>query len=61
MSALVTRRFLVNRAPFFLCCEGIVMLFLLLLFACGEEANDTASEDTAVESTEQMGANFFCG
>ena len=38
------------------------MILLLLLFACEEEPNDTGSDDTAaVESTEQMGANFFCG
>ena len=42
---------------------GSMLIFLFSLFACGEdEASDTAS-DTAVtvESTEQIGANFFCG
>ena len=40
-----------------------MLIFLLSLFACGEEESSDTASDTAVtiESTEEMGANFFCG
>jgi hypothetical protein len=39
-----------------------MILFLLTLFACGEDDSDTGSEDTAsVQEIEQISANFYCG
>ena len=40
-----------------------MILFLLTLFACGEDEEDSGAADTAasVQSTEEIGANFYCG
>jgi hypothetical protein len=40
-----------------------MILFLLTLFACGEDEEDSGTADTAVslESTEDISANFYCG
>ena len=40
-----------------------MIISLLLLLACGDESEDTGSEDTgvSVNTTEEIGANFFCG
>ena len=40
-----------------------MIIFLLSLFACGDETEDTGSEDTATtaDTAVQIGANFYCG
>jgi len=54
---------LISRATLFLSFGGIMILFLLTLFACGEDDGDSGTADTAasIENTEDVSANFYCG
>jgi hypothetical protein len=40
-----------------------MIMFLLSLIACGDDAEDSASEDTgsSTAEVEQVNANFYCG